>query len=101
MPGTIDSSGNFSRDSRRTVTLSEKQTEGNSKPDICTPCTKKGGIEDGISVANTKAWFTIEQHFSVDKKPVNVLFLDAGKPALASMQTVHATATDITVTRVP
>jgi RHS repeat-associated protein len=98
--GTLDKSGAYSRDDDAKITLTEKQTGGNSTPTICSAgCTTTGGLEDQIAVPNSKAWFTVEQQFSVNGKSVSIARIGPqGEVVLAPKQVVHATATEINVT---
>lgn len=98
-PGTLYSNGKFLPENEDTVTLTEKQVGGNSKPVICSqPCSEKGGLTDEIEVENTKSTFRVEQHFEVNGQPVNVARLQNGKVVLAPRQVVDATAKRIIIT---
>jgi hypothetical protein len=101
--GTLSPDGKFCPERGDTITLSETQVGGNSKPTICSPsCTEKGQITDEIEVANTKSTFQVEQKFDVNGASAKIASRGKdGNITLSSKQTVDANATTITITPVP
>lgn len=82
--------------SNATITMQEKQTAGNFKPDICsTPCSSAGTLIDNQEVTRPGDWATVQQSFTItwhdQTQPVNAMVISSDGTVLASGSTIQAT----------